>query len=142
MATADQEPAGTTHGGDVEAFVASIVDPVRRQDARTLIELIGRVTGEPPVLWGTAVVGFGRHKYRYTSGLQEDTAAVAFSPRKADTTLYLIDGADGYRAMLVPLGPHKISRGSLHLKSLAAVDLDVLAELVRLSYAAVRRLAT
>ncbi|PVU81839.1 hypothetical protein DDP54_14380 (plasmid) [Cellulomonas sp. WB94] len=121
--------------------MASIADPARRQDARTLIELIGRVTGEPPVLWGTSVVGFGHHTYRYPSGLQEDTAAIAFAPKKADTTLYLIDGADGYRAMLVPLGPHKISKGSLHLKRLVDVDLEVLAELVRLSYAAVRRLA-
>ena len=141
MATAEQDPSGTVRGGDVEAFVSSIADPARQQDARTLIELIGRVTGEPPVLWGASVIGFGKHTYRYPSGLHEDTAAIAFSPRKADTTLYLIDGADGYRAMLVPLGPHKISRGSLHLKRLDDVDLEVLAELVRLSYAAVGRLA-
>ena len=141
MATAEQDPRETAHPGDVEAFVESIADPVRQQDARTLIELIQRVTGEPPVLWGTSVIGFGRHTYRYPSGLTQDTAAVAFSPHKAETTLYLIDGADGYRAMLVPLGPHKISKGCLRLKRLAGVDLEVLAELVRLSYAAVGRLA-
>ncbi|MGV8979522.1 MAG: DUF1801 domain-containing protein [Cellulomonas sp.] len=141
MASANEDSSRTRQGGDVEAFVASITDQARQQDARTLIELIARVTGEPPVLWGTSVVGFGRHTYRYPSGLQEDSAAVAFSPTKTGTTLYLIDGADGYRAMLVPLGPHKISKGSLHLKRLVDVDLDVLAELVRLSHAAVGRLA-
>ena len=141
MASADKDPRATAHGGDVEAFVASIADPVRQQDARTLMELIARVTGEPPVLWGTSVVGFGRHTYHYPSGLQEDAAAIAFSPKKSDTTLYLIDGADGYRAMLVPLGPHKISNGSLHIKRLVDVDLEVLAEVVRLSCAAVGRLA-
>ena len=120
--------------------MASIADPVRRQDARVLIELIGRVTGEPPARWGKTLIGFGRHAYRYPSGLETVTAAVAFAPGRADTTLYLADGADGYRAMLVPLGPHKITKGRLHLRRLADVDLDVLAELVRLSYAAVGRL--
>ena len=141
MVPAEQDPRDQAHGSDVEAFVASIADPVRQQDARTLIELIQRVTGEAPALWGKSVIGFGRHTYHYPSGLKEDTAAVAFSPHKAETTLYLVDGADGYRAMLVPLGPHKISQGCLRLKRLADVDLDVLAELVRLSYAAVGRLA-
>jgi hypothetical protein len=127
--------------GDVEAFVSSIPDPVRRQDARTMIALMQRVTGEPPVLWGASVIGFGSHRHRYPSGLVDETAAVAFSPRGAATTIYLVDGADGYRAMLVPLGRHRISRGSLQIRRLDDVDLDVLAELVRLSYAAVGRLA-
>jgi len=42
-------------------------------------------TGEPAVLWGTAIIGFESRHYRYAAGIGDDIAAVSFSPRKART---------------------------------------------------------
>jgi hypothetical protein len=59
-------------GGDVHAFIAAVADEQRRRDAQLLDELFAKVTGEPPVLWGTAIVGFGSRHYRYESGREGD----------------------------------------------------------------------
>ncbi len=59
---------------------------------------------------------------------------MAFSPRKATTTVYLTDGFDGYEELLGRLGRHTTSKACLYLPSLAAVDHDALRELVRRSF--------
>ncbi|SMF00182.1 protein of unknown function (DU1801) [Cellulosimicrobium cellulans J1] len=119
---------------DVEAYLASVEHPVRRRDARRLVELLSRVTGERPRLWGPSIVGFGSYHYRYPSGREGDTAAAGFSPRKAATTVYLMDGVDAHADLLERLGPHTVGKGCLYLKDLDAVDLAVLEEVVRRSY--------
>jgi hypothetical protein len=131
-----QAPVATVEDdGDVEAFIASVPDETRRSDARTLMTLMERVTGEPARMWGTAIVGFGRYHYVYATGREGDAAAVGFSPRKAATTIYLADGFDGYAEQLDALGPHSTGRSCLYLKRLDQVDLTVLEEMVRRSYA-------
>jgi len=120
---------------DVGAFVAGVEDDVRRRDAQTLVELLGRVTGEPPRMWGPSIIGFGSHHYVYATGREGDTAAVGFSPRKASTTMYFVDGFEEYRDDLARLGPHTLGRSCLYLKDLTTVDLAVLEGMVRRSYA-------
>ena len=120
---------------DVEAFLAAVEHPVRRRDAHRLVELLSRVTGEPPRMWGSSIVGFGTYHYRYASGREGDMAAAGFSPRKAATTVYLMDGVDVHAALLDRLGPHAVGKGCVYVKDLDAVDLGVLEEVVRRSYA-------
>jgi len=140
MATTRARRAATTTtvptDADVGAFVAAVEDDVRRRDAGTLVELLGRVTGEPPRMWGPSIIGFGAHHYVYATGREGDTAAIGFSPRKASTTVYLVDGFEQYRDELARLGPHTLGRSCLYLKDLATVDLAVLEQMVRRSYAA------
>jgi uncharacterized protein DUF1801 len=120
---------------DVEAFLAAVEHPVRRRDAHRLVELFSRVTGEPPRMWGSSIVGFGTYHYRYASGREGDMAAAGFSPRKAATTVYLMDGVDAHAELLERLGPHTVGKGCVYVKDLDAVDLAVLEEVVRRSYA-------
>ncbi len=120
-------------GADVETFLAAVEHPVRRRDAYRLVELMGRVTGEPARMWGSSIVGFGTYHYRYASGREGDMAAAGFSPRKAATTVYLMDGVDAHVALLDRLGPHSVGKGCVYVKDLDAVDLDVLEEIVRRS---------
>lgn len=121
--------------GDVEAFLDAVPDEARRQDGRTLLDLLARVTGQPARLWGTSIVGFGRYHYAYPSGREGDAPAAGFSPRAAASTLYLMDGIDQHADLLASLGPHKVGKGCLYVKRLADVDLGVLEEIVRRSYA-------
>lgn len=119
---------------DVGAFVDKVEPASRREEARTLLALMERATGQPPVLWGPSIIGFGSYHYRYASGREGDAGAAGFSPRKASMTVYFPDGFDDYADELARLGPHTTSVSCLYLKKLDAVDLDVLEEMVRRSY--------
>ena len=46
-----------------------------------------RITGEPAIMWGPSIVGFGSYHYRYDSGHEADMCRVAFSPRFANLVL-------------------------------------------------------
>lgn len=125
------------HDGDVHAFVDAVPHPVRRRDAGTLLALMGRATGQPPVMWGPSIVGFGSYHYHYASGRQGDAAGAGFSPRAAASTIYLPDGVSAHSDLLARLGPHTSSVSCLYVKDLEKVDLAVLEEIVRRSYATV-----
>ena len=117
----------------VDDFLAGVADPRRREDARTVCALMTEVTGEPPAMWGTAIVGFGAYDYRYASGQTGTWPAAAFSPRKASLTVYLYD-FEGRDELLSRLGRHSLGKSCLYLPRLSDVDLSVLRELVRRSF--------
>ncbi|WP_315096307.1 DUF1801 domain-containing protein [uncultured Cellulomonas sp.] len=127
----------TATDADVDAFVAAVDHPVRRRDAERLVALMGRVTGEQPRMWGPTMIGFGSYHYRYDSGREGDAGAAGFSPRKAATTVYLPDGVDAHADLLAALGPHTVGKSCVYIKDLDTVDLGVLEEVVRRSFAAV-----
>ena len=124
---------------DVGAFLESVPDERRRDDAKAVCRLMQEVTGEEPVLWGTSIVGFGSAPLRYASGRELDWPVVGFSPRKAATTVYLMDGFEERGDLLARLGPHSVGKSCLYLKRLSDVDLDVLRELVAESVRGVRQ---
>ncbi|QGQ19505.1 DUF1801 domain-containing protein [Cellulomonas sp. JZ18] len=134
---ADATPRTVEDDGDVAAFLASVQDVRRREEARRLLALHERATGQPARMWGGSIVGFGRYHYRYASGREGDAAAAGFSPRTASSTVYFPLGLDGLEDDLARLGPHTTSVSCLYLKRLDAVDLAVLAAMVRRSYARV-----
>jgi hypothetical protein len=122
---------------DVTAFVAAVEHPVRRRDAERLVDLMTRVTGEQPRMWGPTLIGFGTYHYKYASGREGDAGAAGFSPRKAATTIYFPDGVETHADLLARLGPHTTGTSCLYLKDLDAVDLGVLEEMVRRSFTTV-----
>ena len=113
----------------VSAFINALADPAKRADAKALVALMQRVTGEKPTMWGPAIIGFGSCHYVYETGREGDMPLVGFSPRKSATVLYLKTGFAGSKALLAKLGMH--STGScLYVKKLADVDQEVLEKLV------------
>ena len=68
---------------DREAFLAGIEAPQRRAEAERLLAVFAEVTGYPPRMWGTSMVGFGRYAYRYDSGHSGESLATGFAPRNA-----------------------------------------------------------
>ncbi|TFI57334.1 DUF1801 domain-containing protein [Sphingomonas parva] len=117
----------------VDAFLAAVEKPVRRADALILKEMMERITGEPAVMWGPSIVGFGAYHYRYASGHEGDMCRIGFSPRAANLVLY-VGGFPEYEPLLARLGKHKGSKACLYLNRLADVDLVVLEEIVRRSF--------
>ncbi len=123
----------------VAAFVNAITDPSRRADAKALVKLLQRATGEKPQMWGSSIVGFGSYHYKYESGREGDTPIVGFSPRKAASVLY---GVAGARDLLPKLGKHTTGKGCLYIKKLADVDERVLEDMVVEAVAAMRMRST
>ena len=118
----------------VDAFLDRVEHDGRREDARTLLALMERVTGEQPRMWGPAIIGFGKYHYRYDSGREGEMLRVGFSPRKANLALYLIVKGDGFGDMLDRLGKHKRGGSCLYVNKLADVDLNVLESMVARSW--------
>ncbi len=133
------EPKTKRHDGDVNEFIDAVENPRRREDARRVLELMREVTGEPPKMWGSSIVGFGSYHYRYASGREGDWMITGFSPRKQNLTIYIMPGFSEFAGLLDRLGKHKTSKSCLYLNKLDDVDLEVLAELVRESVAVMRR---
>jgi len=119
---------------EVQKFLDEIDHPKRRRDAVTLLEIMRRATGEKPQLSGTAI-GFGQYHYKYASGREGDAAAAGFAPRKAATTVYVMDGVGAHADLLERLGPHTTGVGCIYIKDLEQIDLKVLERIVARSYA-------
>ncbi|MEM7330045.1 MAG: DUF1801 domain-containing protein [Pseudomonadota bacterium] len=115
---------------NVESFLGTVENKTRLQDARTMIEIMHRVTGEPAVMWGPSIIGFGTSHYKYDSGREGDVPLVGFSPRKANLVLYLGKSFDGYDTLIAQLGKHKTGASCLYINKLADVDLQVLETMV------------
>ena len=124
---------------DVLAFLDAVPDPQRRDDARALSALMQEVTGEPPHMWGSSIVGFGSYHYRYDSGREGDAAAVGFSPRAKELVVYLSADAPDKAALLARLGKHKLGKSCLYIRSMAEVDHGALRQLIAGSSAAIRQ---
>lgn len=118
----------------VEAFLDSVADDRRRQDAYALLDLMRQVTGVEARMWGTSIVGFGKYRYRYDSGREGEMLRVGFSPRKANLALYLISKDDQLRDQLSGLGRHKQGASCLYIGKLADVDEEILRAVIARSW--------
>ena len=108
----------------VADFIAAVENPVRRADAEVIRVMLEEITGEAAVMWGPSIIGYG--SYRGPTG---DWPIIGFSPRKAQTVLYIMPGFEEQAALLERLGKHKIGGSCLYINKLADVDVAVLREL-------------
>lgn len=120
---------------NVEAFLQQVPDEKKRQDSFTILEMMRKVTGAEPRMWGDSIIGFGDYHYVYASGREGDWFCIGFSPRKQNLTLYLTYGFEDGSELLQKLGKHKTGKGCLYINRLSDVNLAVLDELLRWAYA-------
>ena len=125
------------HSGDVGAFLAQVENDQKRADSHVLVELMSKISGAPPVLWGT-MVGFGQYHYKYPTGHEGDAFLVGFAPRKAAFSIYLMgtyfpEENARREALLAKLGKHRMGKSCLYVNKLSDIDLDVLRKLVEIS---------
>ena len=113
----------------VAAFIAAIESEERRNDCHALVAMMERLTGQPAVLWGPAIIGCDRYHYRYASGREGDAPLAAFSPRKGDISVYLSCDAAASSGLLARLGRHTMAKACLYIRKLADVDMAVLEQL-------------
>lgn len=128
------EPKTKPTDADVTEFLDAVPDARRRAEGHAIRELMERVTGEKPVMWGPTMVGFGSMPYTNTTGTN-DWFILGFSPRKGALTIYgVYDDYGPTDPLFDELGPHTVGKSCLYLKRLDAVDADVLERLVRQSW--------
>lgn len=132
-------------GAAVTDFIAGVKPQTKREDAKALLELFERVTGEPPQMWGPSIIGFGQYHYKYESGREGDSMRSGFSPRKAKHSLYLmgryIDEATGKNvdALLEKMGKHSTGASCVYVNKLADIDLAVLEEIIAVCWDTMNR---
>jgi hypothetical protein len=115
----------------VSAYIEALADPTRRAEAKELIQLMQRGSGEKPKLWGPSIIGFGSYHYKYDSGREGDMPVISFSPRKTAIVLYSMLAHSEAKALLAKLGKHTTGKGCLYIKKLADVDRTVLEALIK-----------
>jgi hypothetical protein len=120
-------------------FLAKIKPEQKRKDAQALCAALEKITGEPAVMWGTAIIGFGSYHYRHDSGREGDMAEVGFSPRATALTLYIHGRFPDREAMIARLGKVKVSGSCVHAKTFADLDLKALAAVVKASQKFLRK---
>ena len=131
MKTAATDSSATDYLGDLP-------DAAQSADGLALLKLMQNATGLPAKMWGTSMIGFGVHHYRYESGTEGDTFVVGFAPRKGKITVYLTAGIEPQTDLLPTLGKHSVGKGCLYFKRLADIDAAVLRAMIERSVKALR----
>ena len=117
----------------VDDFIDSIKDKTRREDCRAITRLMAAATRVKPKMWGTSIIGFGKHHYQYADGKPAEICKVGFAPRAKSFSFYLPKYPE-HASLIKKLGKHKYSGGCLHVTRLADVDVDVLKQMVAGAY--------
>src|SRR5687768_7946442 len=105
----------------VGAFLETIDDPQRRDDAIAVAAMMRQVTKAEPKMWGTGIVGFGSYHYKYASGREGDWFPLGFAPRKDALTLYMCGAVHKHQDLMQKLGKYKTGRSCLYIKKLSDV---------------------
>ena len=115
----------------VTDFVAGVEDAKRRADSLQLLELMRTATGAEPAMWGSSIIGYGTHHYKYESGREGDTFAVGFAPRAQALVLYGL-GSDRENP---DLGTYGSGKGCLYVKRLSDISLGELKRMTKTAFA-------
>lgn len=118
---------------DIDDFLATIGEK-RRNEARLLIDMMRRVTGEKPKMWGSSMIGFGKYHYISKSKCEADWFKVGFSPRKAKISLYVSCDADEFADELAELGKHTRGKGCIYVNKLEDINMGILEKITRSAY--------
>lgn len=120
-------------------YLDAIEHPQRKEDCWAIHDLMKKITGKTPRMWGTSMVGFGSYHYKYESGREGNMLATGFSNRKQAITMYIMGGFKKHAELLTKVGPHKTGKSCFYIKKLADMDIDVLSILISESLKAVEK---
>ena len=118
----------------VTAFLNKIQNKQLQDDCFAILEMMQKVSKTEPVMWGSAIIGFGTYHYVYKSGREGDTLIIGFSPRKQNISIYLMGGLNKVEEELSKLGKYKTGKGCLYIKRLEDIDLPTLRTLIQQSF--------
>jgi len=94
----------------------------KRIDSLELLNIMQRVSGYEPKMWGPSIIGFGNYHYKYESGHEGDAPLIGFSPRKAAISLYIFTGLSEQMYLLDNFGKFKMGKACIYIKKLSDID--------------------
>lgn len=121
------------HDITVEQYIESLDDELR-SDAGTIMEMMQRISGDDPILYGFGTIGYGVYKYEYASGRKGEAHTLGFYPRAGKITVYLMDGTARYNELLAKLGKHTTTGYCVYIKKLSDIELPILQQILQKSY--------
>ena len=96
---------------------------------------MSEISGKPPVLWGSSIVGFDSYHYKSKSDQEADWPRIAFSPRKGKISLYVTNEAEQYLPIIEQLGGKtSIGKGCIYISKFEQVDITKLRHLIEQAY--------
>lgn len=125
--------ADERHDITLQQYIASLDDELQN-DTRTIMEMMQRISGEDPILYGIGTIGYGVYKYEYASGRKGEGHTLGFYPRAGKITVYLMDGTTRYNDLLAKLGKHATTGYCVYIKQLSDVELPILQQILQKSY--------
>jgi hypothetical protein len=141
MAASKRKVKTVLRAADPLAFIDKVKSDVKRKDSHELVAMMQDITGEPPKMWGTSIVGFGSYRYTYASGHSGEICITGFSPRSSALVVYLGAGID-HSKLMAKLGKYKNGKGCLYINKLDHVDRGVLRKLIEYSVKTLRKRRT
>ncbi|MEL6599028.1 MAG: DUF1801 domain-containing protein [Pseudomonadota bacterium] len=115
---------------DVDAFLTGVPHEGRRRDGLEMLQIMSRLTGAAPRMWGASIVGFGSYTYVNATQKPAQWMRTGFSPRKASMSIYVMCGFDGFEEIVARIGKVKTSVSCLYVTSLDKIDRGALEELI------------
>lgn len=116
----------------VERFIQTFANSEqKKKDSYELIDLMKKVSGHEPKMWGPSIIGFGSYHYKYASGHEGDAPIIGFSPRKAAISLYVYTGLEEHEHLLEGLGKYKIGKVCIYVNKLSDIDRQKLIRLMK-----------
>jgi hypothetical protein len=131
---ANENKTAPTDKDPIEFINEYVESEEKVQDSLTLIDMMRKITGREPRMWGPTMIGFGNWHYVSPSGREGDWFSMGFSPRKAAFSLYITMDASSHPELMSKLGKHTTGKGCIYVKRLSDIDMDVLEELARKDY--------
>ncbi len=118
----------------IQAYINRIADSERREEAARLLELISRISGEKPVMWGTSIIGFGEYTYYNSKKKPLTWCPIGLSCRQKTQTIYFTRGLPDMECTIPTnwpnLGKYKFGKSCFHMRQLSDVRLDDLASMI------------
>lgn len=116
----------------VEDFINKVKDEQQRKDSFVILEIMKRVSGEEPKMWGASLIGFGNKRYKSpNTGREVDWFLIGYSPRKATLSLHLVFDINKQADTLKKLGKYKTGAGCLYINKLGDIDIKILEKLIK-----------
>jgi len=117
---------------DVIQFIQTFaLTEQKKTDSMELLRLMQDITGCPPKMWGSSIIGFGSYHYKSERSRQEgDWPLVGFSPRKAAISLYVYSDCAGQDEFLNDLGTFTMGKACIYVKKLSDINTEILKKLI------------
>jgi Domain of unknown function (DU1801) len=123
------------NNASIEDFIKTVGTEDKQKEAAELLDMMKKITGQKPKMWGASIIGFGNYIYESpATGRRGEWFMTGFSPRKQNLTLYIMPGIAYYKDLVQQLGKCKTGGSCLYINKLADVDAKVLKELISTAY--------